>query len=318
MGVTDVHVHLAALPDGRNGCYISPKMLGGVLFRMLLRQLELPANDPARANELYIQKLVRLLGESQYVKRAVLLAMDGVYRSDGSFDAEKTHFIVANDYVLSIAKRFPGQFLAGVSINPMRRGAVDELHRTAGAGAALVKVLPNSQQFDPADSSFRPFWKAMAERKIPLLSHVGYEFSLWGKDQSVGDPSRLRPALEEGVTVIGAHGASFGLFFYEKYCDTLQDLVRTYPNFYWDASALSLPNRVGMLLRLRRHPELVSRMVFGTDYPLSVFAYPALLAGHWHDYWEIRQIKNPFDRHYRLLDTLGLAPANDKGVFLGK
>ena len=29
----DCHVHLAALPDGDNGCYISPKMLKSPLFR---------------------------------------------------------------------------------------------------------------------------------------------------------------------------------------------------------------------------------------------------------------------------------------------
>ena len=28
----DCHVHLAALPDGDNGCYISPKMLRSPLF----------------------------------------------------------------------------------------------------------------------------------------------------------------------------------------------------------------------------------------------------------------------------------------------
>ena len=133
---------------------------------------------------------------------------------------------------------------------------MEEFYRVAEEGAVLVKVLPNSQQFDPSNPAYKPFWKALAQRKIPLLSHVGYEFSLWGKDQSVGDPARLRNALEEGVTVIAAHGASFGLFFYEKYWSTLVELVRRYPHFYWDASALSLPNRAGMLLRLRLHSKL--------------------------------------------------------------
>jgi hypothetical protein len=31
----DCHVHLAALPDGDNGSYISPKMLRSPLFRSL-------------------------------------------------------------------------------------------------------------------------------------------------------------------------------------------------------------------------------------------------------------------------------------------
>src|SRR5258708_37142205 len=116
----------------------------------------------------------------------------------------------------------------------------------------------------------------MANYQIRLLCHVGYEFSLSGNDQSLGDPHNLQFPLKEGVTVIAAHGMSHGLFFREKYWDLFQDYVRQYPNFYWDTSALSLPDRVGMLLRIRRHPELWSRMIFGTDYPLPSFAYPEI------------------------------------------
>lgn len=302
----DVHVHLAALPDGENGCYISPKMLNGILFRSLLRKMALDPNDPAQTNELYIQKLLTLLKEAHHVNRAVLLGMDGVYDREGVLDKGATHFIVSNNYVFEVARRFPDHFLAGPSINPQRKDAVEELHRVADAGAVLVKVLPNSQQFDPANPAYKSLWKAIAQRKIPILSHVGYEFSLWGKDQSVGDPSRWRDVLDEGLTLIAAHGVSYGLFFYEKYWNTLVDYVKRYPHFYWDASALSLPNRVGMLLRLRRHPELHSRMVFGTDYPLPCFAFPALLAGKISGYSKVREVKNPFDRHYRLLEILGI------------
>jgi hypothetical protein len=304
--IVDVHVHLAALPDGDNGCLISEKMLKGPLFRFLTWRLGLPVHEPARANEIYVQRLVGILKASRYVSQAVILAMDGVYGSDGVLDRESTEFMISNKYVLETARRFPEQLRAGVSINPQRRDALEELERCAAAGAALVKVLPNTQRFDPSEERYRIFYRAMAQRRIPLLSHVGYEFSLWGKDQSVGDPARTRLALEEGVTVIAAHGASFGLFLYEKYWDTLREFVRTYPHFYWDASALSLPNRAGMLLRLRRHPEIAERMVFGTDYPLPCFAYPALLGGRPGGYAELLTIQNPFDRHYRLLEILGL------------
>src|SRR4051812_6428191 len=109
----DVHVHLAALPDGKNGCYISPKMLNGFLFRSLLKKLGLPVNDPARANQLYIEKLAGYLRDAKYVKRAVLLGMAGVFDSNGVLHKGKTHFIVANDYVLQVAKRYPEYFLAG-------------------------------------------------------------------------------------------------------------------------------------------------------------------------------------------------------------
>jgi uncharacterized protein len=301
----DVHVHLAALPDGKNDCFISQKMLRGLLFRGLIKKMGLPLNDPVRTNQLYLEKLLATLRESKYVSGAVILGMDGVYDAGGAFDPQATEFRIANRYVLETAKRFPDELKAGVSINPQRKDALEELERCVAGGAALVKILPNSQRFDPSNQNYRPFWRAMAKHKIPLLSHVGYEFTLLGKDQSVGDPAHLRPALDEGVTVIAAHGVSFGLFFYEKYWTTFQELVRTYRNFYWDASALSLPNRAGMLLRIQRHPELHERMIFGTDYPLACFAFPALLAGKFSGYLELLKIKNPFDRHYRLLKILG-------------
>jgi len=302
----DVHVHLAALPEGNNGCFISKKMLNGPLFKFLCWKLGLPIQDPARCNEIYITKLVETLKSSRYVKQAVVLGMDGVYDAQGNLDLEKTEFMISNPYVLETANRYPNILKAGVSINPQRKDALEELERCVKAGAALVKILPNTQNFDPAKKSYQAFYGAMAKYKIPLLSHVGYEFSLWGKDQSVGDPARTRLALDEGVTVIAAHGASYGIFFYEKYWKTLLEFVRTYPHFYWDASALSLQNRVGMLLRIRKHPELHSRMVFGTDYPLPCYAYPALFAGQMKGYIELVKIKNPFDRHYRLLEILGI------------
>jgi uncharacterized protein len=310
----DCHVHLAAVPTADNGCFISPAMLKGPLFRFLAWRLGLNIERPEEANAAYLDRLLSALRASRRVKGAVVLAMDGVYDGDGRLDREKTEFLISNDYVLDVVKRHKGVLRAGVSINPRRRDALEELDRCAAAGAALVKVLPNTQDFDPSEKSFLPFYRAMAKHCIPLLSHVGYEFSLWGKDQSVGDPARVRGALEEGVTVIAAHGASFGLFLYEKYWDTLLDFVRRYPNFYWDASALSLPNRARMLMKIRRRPELHARMVFGTDYPLPVFAYPALWAGKPAGYAELLRVKNPFDRHHRLLEILGLPP-RDPGFF---
>ena len=267
----DCHVHLAALPDGDNGCYISPKTLRSPLFRFLLWKHNLSPDRPREANHKYLADLVSELRASRHVGKAVLLAMDGVYDHNGRLNQAHTDFLIGNDYVLNTARAHPDLLLAGVSINPQRRDAIDEVHRCADAGAVLVKVLPNAKQFDPANRRYTAFYRALAERKLPFLSHVGYEFSLIGKDQSVGDPDRLRLALDEGATVIAAHACSYGLILYEKFLPTLRDLVQRYPRFHADISALTLPNRMRMLLHLRRYPELHERLLFGTDYPLSVF-----------------------------------------------
>ncbi len=303
----DCHVHLAALPEGHNGCYISAKMLNSPLFRFLLWKHGLSPNNPRHANEQYLADLLVELRASRRVKQAILLAMDGVYGAHGQMDQSATEFLVSNQYVLDVTRRHPDAFLAGVSINPQRADAVDEVHRCADAGAALVKVLPNAQHFDPANKAYVPFYRTLAERRLPLLSHVGYEFSLIGKDQSVGNPDRLVRALDEGVTVVAAHACSYGLMVYERFLPTFQDLARRYPNFYADISALTLLNRMRMLLHLRRHPELHDRLLFGTDYPLSVMHVATWGRVGFGALRDIVGTRNRFDRQYLVCRALGVA-----------
>jgi predicted TIM-barrel fold metal-dependent hydrolase len=302
----DCHVHLAALPEGGNGCYISPKMLRSPLFRFLLWKHGLPRDNPAEANRKYVDDLLTELRASKHVQQAILLGMDGVYDQAGRLDRNETHFLISNDYVLRSARAHPADFLPGVSINPQRRDAVDEVHRCADAGAVLVKVLPNAQQFNPAEATYRPFYRALADRRLPFLSHVGYEFSLIGKDQSVGNPDRLERALDEGVTVIAAHACSYGLMLYERFLSVLLDFSRRYPNFYADISALTLPNRLGMLLHLRRHPEIYDRLLFGTDYPLSVTHVAAWGRVRLRALHRMIRTTNRFDRQYDVCTSLGI------------
>jgi len=302
----DCHVHLAALPDGNNGCLISSKMLGSPLFKFLLWKHRLSPRHPSQANRKYLQDLLDELRNSHYVHKAVLLAMDGVYMSDGRLNLQETDFLLSNDYVLQQAQEHPREFLAGISINPQRRDAIEELHRCAEAGAVLVKILPNAQQFDPGHYQYQKFYRTLTELGLPLLSHVGYEFSLSGKDQSLGDPNRLRTALEEGTTVIAAHGCSYGLMVYEKFFPTLLQFVNHYPNFYADVSALTLPNRLNMLLKLRHHPEIFDRLLFGTDYPLSVFQLPLWGVMNLPAIRQMRNTTNRFDRQYLACQGIGL------------
>jgi predicted TIM-barrel fold metal-dependent hydrolase len=302
----DCHVHLAALPDGDNGCFISPKMLKSPLFRFLFWKHGLSVDRPRATNLKYLHDLLVELRASRHVQKAVLLGMDGVYDEQGRLNHDHTDFLIGNDYVLKTSRAYPDEFLAGTSINPQRRDAVDEVHRCADAGASLVKVLPNAQQFNPADPRYKPFYRALAERKLPFLSHVGYEFSLIGKDQSMGDPDRLRLALDEGTTVIAAHACSYGLIVYEKFLPTLHDLAKRYPNFYADISALTLPNRLRMLLHLRRHSEIHNRLLFGTDYPLSVFHLAAWGRVGLGTLAKMIRTKNRFDRQVEVCRGLGL------------
>src|SRR5437867_9986332 len=170
----------------------------------------------------------------------------------------------------------------------------------------LVNVLHNAQGIDLSNSRYVPYYEKLAQLKIPLMSHVGYEFSVIGRDQTAGDPNKLRVPLEEGATVIAAHGCSNGLIAYEPYYHTLLDLVRRYAHFFADVSALTLPNRFGMLWRLQRHPEVHARLLFGTDYPLAVFHWPCWGRIGWRDLRTIIRTDNRFDRKYLILKSLSV------------
>lgn len=305
----DIHVHLAVLPDGKNGCLLSPRLRRSPVFRFLAWRLGADLDDPARASEAYVSRLARALSSSEYVRRAVILGIDGVYDLQGKLDAARTDFLVSNDCVLQEASRRPEMFLAGVSINPRRADALDEVARCAEAGAVLVKVLPNSQLFDPARKSFVPFYRALARYRLPLLSHIGYEFTLPGREQSFGEPLRLRRALDEGVRVIAAHGGGIGIPFSRRYFDDMLALFQRYPNFFADTSAVTLPNRCQTMTFFQRHPQIHSRLFFGTDYPLPVLLWTSIGAAGWRAYGKTRRnplFQNPFDRHYLLLRNRGV------------
>lgn len=316
--LTDIHCHLAVLPTSSNGCLVSRRILKSTVARLIAWQQGLPLDEPELANRLYLERLSDELQRSEHVSRAVLLAMDGVYDDSGRLDERLTDLMIRNDVVLDEAARSGGRFLAGVSINPRRRDAIEELERCAQRGARLVKFLPNAQVFDPALDAFRPFYRRMAELGLPLLSHIGYESTLAGHDQSMGNPERLIPALEEGATVIAAHGCSSGRFLFERHLAAMTRMLLAYPRFFTDAAALTLPTRVGGLLKLRSIPEVRGRLVYGTDYPLPCFSLPAVAGLSWGGFRRACAARTRFDRQYRVLEALGLTPIDFESLRMAR
>ncbi len=84
--IIDCHVHLAAFPDGRNGCHISRRMLHSPLFRFLMWKHDLKVANPNSSNQKYVDQLRAELARSQYIGKAILLGMDGVYSRGGELD----------------------------------------------------------------------------------------------------------------------------------------------------------------------------------------------------------------------------------------
>ena len=163
-------------------------------------------------------------------------------RRDGQIDLPNTHFYVTNDYVIELAARHP-KILFGASVHPYRADAVAEIERCVKAGTMLMKWLPITQNFSPADDKCIPFYEAIAHHKLPLLSHTGGEQSLPTLDKSVADPALLKPALDRGVTVIMAHCGTRAAPFERSYLDTFARLAKDYENCFGDTAALNLPMR---------------------------------------------------------------------------
>ena len=85
-----------------------------------------------------------------------------------------------------------------------------------------------------------------------------------------------------------------------------QDRPTRYPHFYADISALTLPNRLHMLRHLRRYPEIHERLLFDTDYPLSVFHVAAWGRVGFGALRDMIRTKNRFDRQVEVRSGLGL------------
>lgn len=291
----DIHIHAPPLPEVNNP---------NLLIKYLKWRLGIRPNDPDPMKT-YLDGLVNEIRNSQYIARGVLLAMDGVYDRYGEFDKNKTHFMVMNDSVFKAVSGY-NELLAGASINPQRKDAIDELARCKELGAALIKTLPNSQCFNPLEKRFIPFYKKLAELKMPLLSHTGYEFVISMKNQAYGNPALLKTALDQGVIVIAAHGGSAGLFVYERYFDTIKELVKNYPSFFLDVSAMTLPTRAGMLLKIRNEVEIKERLIFGSDYPLPSFSFPFMFSVSRDSYSRIKKESNYFDKLVYTFSAMGI------------
>jgi uncharacterized protein len=298
--IIDVHVHLVGISPA-NGCrYGRPRWRGLRRGALRLAGLDTDAFDR--------QAVRRLLGRvrTSGLDAVGLLALDGAYDASGALDERATGFMVGNDYLFAIASRAPQLLLPIPSINPLRRDAADELERVAEMGAAAIKILPNTQRFDPASRAFVPFWRRMRELGLPLLAHTGIEFTLPQHEAAHGDPDRLRPALDEGLTVIAAHCGTAGGRGLTGYLDHWLNLLPHYPNLYGDLSALVSPARAPFLLRVLRHPLARQRVLLGSDYPVPVTPIMFARTLGPRRAARLQMVRNPIRRNLLALRALGM------------
>jgi predicted TIM-barrel fold metal-dependent hydrolase len=303
----DMHVHMVGNGVAGSGGWLRLGRWHRWLAGFMLRQLGVPASAlSGDLEKLYAEHLRELVRESS-LDAVVLLAHERVHDPDGTPRDDLGSMFVPNDVVLALARQCP-EFLAGVSIHPARRDALDELDRCLAHGAVLMKCLPNCQDIDMSDARYIPFWKKMAEARLPLLAHTGGEHTVPIINAAFADPRLLRTPLQCGVTVIAAHcGTSSGAFDHD-YFDDWVAMLREFPNLYGDISALVSLNRCAHLHDCLRD-EIEPRILHGSDFPVPVLGHRLWLQG-WLDQREFRriqEIQNPLERDWHFKEVLGFS-----------
>jgi predicted TIM-barrel fold metal-dependent hydrolase len=302
--IIDIHVHVLPPDACSEHAYVSSKQWNWPPFLLLRLCHRIKRREAVGDNGIMRRNLATAVAEMRSVDRVVALALDAVYDEAGRRDSRRTHFYVANDYVFKLAAA-DDRFLPGASVNPRRRDALDELDRCIEQGTVLMKWLPNSQGFDPMDRSLAPFYRRMAEARLPLLCHTGPEYALTTAERQRGRIESLRLALDEGVTVIAAHGGGPDIMNLGRAFHTVAEMLMKYSNLYADTSAFTQPNRSWYLRRFLRHRELHAKLVHGSDVPLPIIPWLFLRSLPFREVLRLSQVASPMDRDYLIKRALG-------------
>ena len=299
----DCHTHVFCWGEKPEEGYLSEKTRRAWLTRLILFLTGLKREQGDSISEKIRNRLLRHVRTSRF-DAAVVLAQDAVYRDDGTRDDAATHFYVSNDYVLGLAEECP-QILAGCSINPVRRDALQELERCHAAGARLIKVHTAIQGVDPSLPRFDDFYRLAAELGIVLTFHTGYEHSCTVVSQQFTDPLRLARPLDIGCTVIAAHCGTCAFFDREDYYPNFVEMMNRYDKLFGDTAVMASTVRWFSLKKLSLESDsLKSRILHGSDYPLPPARLPYIKQTGLFP----PERENPLDLDLRIKESFGFGP----------
>lgn len=306
----DCHVHVVGTGTDGTGCWYRPRGLTRIGAPFLVRAVGLTMGDLRGPDfdQVYARRLLEYVQRSPSIDRLLLLAHELPYRDDGTPVMENASFYVPNTHVLKLAAEHP-EFLAGVSIHPSRKDAMEELELCLGGGAAALKCLPNVQGIDWNDRKHTRFLERMAEAGLPLLAHTGSERTMPVMDKALASPRVLTRALEIGVTCIAAHCGTGMLLLDPDYFEVFAEMCARFPNLYGDNSALAALNfrlRPSALRRITGGP-VAERILHGSDLPVPSSGLLPWAGGMmtWRGYRAAAAVANPLERDAYLKRALG-------------
>lgn len=301
----DIHIHLAGVGCCDSGCWTSPKFRQRYTFRLIRFLHKITERQmSSTVDQDWAERISQLVAESE-MDFGVVLGFDGVY-CDGHFDERRSQMVIPPSWVFKVCEQYPN-LLPGPSINPFRADAMDLLDYAIEHKACLIKWIPTTQNIDPSSPKIKAFYEKMLAADLPLLVHTGGEKTFAEVAPHLNDLELLRYPLELGVRVIFAHLATHTLNPAEPRHDTLRgELLRRYPNLYFDNSGICNPSRFFHLPKLFADEELMAKTCYGSDWPVpsNAFYYPKLGP---RKIWQIERIGNIIQRDVTLKREMGMA-----------
>ena len=286
-----------------------------ITIRFFARALGVDAahlkQDPYGA---YVEAMAKAVRDSRYVDKTCLFGVDARFDDKGRvIDRDRT-VCASNDDVLDVAGRYPEQFIPFFSLNPRRPGALEQIDRYLEQGFKGAKFLQNYWALDCKDERLLPYYEKLAQHDIPLIIHVGSEYSI-DSDARYERTDMLELPLSTGVRVIAAH-MGLGRINYKwrfwrnlsknpQYFDEdyylLLEMLQRHDNLYADISAILAPLRARALRHLSGQTDVHHKILFGTDYPVP-------FTTGWNSYdldadtrRRIGAEGNPFDRYTQVM-----------------
>ena len=162
-----------------------------------------------------------------------------------------------NDFIAASVQAHPDRFIGYGSVHPAHPEMEKELDHMLELGLKGVKLHPDFQHFLLDEPQAIRLFKAMAERKLPLLVHTGdtrYPYS---------EPERMVRALDAvpDLTAICAHLGGWSGW------DKAWQLLAGRKNVYVDCSSSLYALGIQEAADVIRHYG-ADRVFFGTDYPM--------------------------------------------------
>jgi len=296
-----------------------------VLYRLVEKTLGEAGADFDQSGtidtEEYLALTYKHLSTSKEIDGVVLLGLDALYGPrSGKLDKRRTDLWVSNRFLAKKVKEMNDRlmrehdpnkrekkFYWGASVSPNRKDWEKELEfALSDPYAVLMKLIPSVQHINLRDSKHKGYYESLARNNMPLLCHVGPEYSFpEGIREKERDDFRfLDKALERGVTVIAAHCATPVFPIDKNETAEFAAFMRSANSggkiqLWGDTSAFSLMTRIPILDEILQTfpPEW---LVHGSDFPIPIEGW-VHLPGFTHDvtwkeYQQIKSAENLLDR----------------------